>query len=279
MPLLRILTLPPPSPRKTRAPAPASLAGNPGLSNGGGGGSGCWRNVTLGRWPRLAALVHGAQRPGWTRGVAGLGTARKARTPGRGFCCWKGTQARRHPAMRAAGLAESPTGTVRKLPGGRRDPAQPPWAQGIHSNVGSCSQARGRGKSQQRGLCVSKSLFQGLKWFPLNAATLQINTLGFPASLSRSKKCPQISHPARTARHLPNTQSLRVPPKDIDGTLLIPLQPPRGSHRGWGATTAGGRWWDTAGSQPPRRQRKPAWSKATKQGMDGAWTAPWGQVA
>lgn len=40
----------PPSPRKTRAPAPASLAGNPRLSNGGGGG-GRQRNVTLSRWP------------------------------------------------------------------------------------------------------------------------------------------------------------------------------------------------------------------------------------
>lgn len=38
LPLLWILPLPPPSPRKTRAPAPASLAGNPGLSNGGGSG-------------------------------------------------------------------------------------------------------------------------------------------------------------------------------------------------------------------------------------------------
>lgn len=51
----RLLPLPPPSPRKTRAPAPASLAGNPGLSNGGGGG-GRRRNVTLRRWPRRTAL-------------------------------------------------------------------------------------------------------------------------------------------------------------------------------------------------------------------------------
>lgn len=171
--------------------------------------------------------------------------------------------------MWAAGLEGSPMGAVRKPIGGRRDPAQPPWAQGIHSNVGSCSWARGRGKSQHRGLCVSKSLFQGLKWFPLNAAILQINTLGFPTLLVLHQEmyCPQISHPGWAAQHLPNMQSLRVPPKDIDGILPIPLQAPRkGSHRGWGATTAGGRWWDTAGSQPLRRQRKPAWSKATKQG-------------
>lgn len=107
MPLLRILTLPPPSPRKTRAPAPASLAGNPGLSNGGGGGSGCWRNVTLGRWPRHTALLHGAQRPGWTRGVAGLGTARRRRTLGRGLCCWQ-----RHPARHAPSHEGSRAGRV-----------------------------------------------------------------------------------------------------------------------------------------------------------------------
>lgn len=68
LPLLRILPLPPPSPRKTRAPAPAILAGNPGLSNGGGGG-GCGRNVTLGRWPRRTALLHRAQ--GWSTRRAG----------------------------------------------------------------------------------------------------------------------------------------------------------------------------------------------------------------
>lgn len=62
-------------------------------------------------------------------------------------------------------------------------------------------------------------------------------------------------------------QTLRVPPKDIDRTLPIPLQEPKkGNHRGWGATTAGGRWWGTAGSQPLRQQQKPAWSKATKKG-------------
>lgn len=65
--------------------------------------------------------------------------------------------------MQAAGLAGSPTEAVRQPTGGRRNPA---WARETHSEVWSGSWAQGRGKSQQLGLCVSKSPFQGLKWFP-----------------------------------------------------------------------------------------------------------------
>lgn len=50
--------------------------------------------------------------------------------------------------------------------GGRRNPAQPPWAWETDSNMESCSWARGRGKVQQLGLCMSKSSFLSLKWFP-----------------------------------------------------------------------------------------------------------------
>lgn len=90
LPFLRILPLPPPSPRKTRAPAPASLAGNPGLSNGGGGGGGgCWRNVTLGRRPRRAALLHGARGPGW---IQSAGDSKEAPRPGVGSLLLEGTR-------------------------------------------------------------------------------------------------------------------------------------------------------------------------------------------
>lgn len=43
--------------------------------------------------------------------------------------------------------------------------------------------APGHGGEGNHSTVVSKSPFQGLKWSPLNAAILQINTLGFPTLL------------------------------------------------------------------------------------------------
>lgn len=75
------------SPQKTRAPALASLAGNTGLSNRGGGSGGCWRNVTIGCWPQHTALLHGTQHPGWIRSSGRAGKSKEAPRPRMGSLC------------------------------------------------------------------------------------------------------------------------------------------------------------------------------------------------
>lgn len=146
----------------------------------------------LGAGPNTQLFCMGPSPPAGPEEWGGWGQQENAALR-KGALLLEGTQPGMHPARRAAGLAGSNTGAARKPTGRRRDPEQPAWAQGIHSNVGSCSWARGRGKSQHRGLCVSKSLFQGLKLFPLNAAILQINTLGFPTLLiSASRNVPKF---------------------------------------------------------------------------------------
>lgn len=142
------------SPQKTRAPAPASLAGNTGLSNRGDGSGGRWRNVTIGCWPQHTALLHGTQHPGWIGSSGRAGKSKEAPHPRMGSLCpgmgsllpagtwphrqqdWQGVTRR---GSKAAHGWE------------KKNPAQPPWAQETHSNVGSCSWAQGRGKPQQLG--------------------------------------------------------------------------------------------------------------------------------
>lgn len=184
--------------------------------------------------------------------------------------------------MQAAGLTGSPTGAVRQPTGGRRNPAQPPWAQETHSDVGSCSWARGRGKSQQLGLCMSKSPFQGLKWFPSecrNTSNKHSWLPHFTSPAPRNVLSPNFSARMGSSASSWHAEAEGPPMGTQHGTLPIPLHAPgKGSPRhcmGWGATTAGGRWWDTPGSRPPwQRQQKPAWSKATERGdrwrLDGS---------
>jgi len=80
--LLRILPPPPPSPRKMRAPAPASLAGEPGIEQR----RRRWRqrNVTLGHRPRPAALLCGARHPVWVQSAGRAGDSKEA--PGWSLC-------------------------------------------------------------------------------------------------------------------------------------------------------------------------------------------------
>jgi len=125
----------------------------------------------------------------------------------------------------------------------------------------------GEANGSSLGCARTKARCRVRNVFLLSAATPQINTFCFPASLVPHPEmcCPQISWPGREARHIPGTQGVRVPPW---GHRLGPSP----SHRRrlekarsvepQQLVADGG---TPRGSRPLPWRQKPAWSKATEQ--------------